>query len=77
MEGMKISEGIQATIELLESIYVPIKDFEIQGLPLLTAVKNLKIIKEATVKAEDEVQPENSVQPEPHLEEEEAELCME
>ena len=44
MEEMKISDGIQATINLLESIYVPAKDLEIQGIPLMTAIKNLKII---------------------------------
>lgn len=68
MEEMKISDGIQATINLLESIYVQAKDLEIQGIPLMTAIKNLKIIKEATVRAENGVQPEESEQPEPELE---------
>lgn len=76
MEEMKISDGIQATINLLESIYIPAKDLEIQGIPLMTAIKNLKIIKEATIRAENGVQPEDSEQPEPELEVE-AESCTE
>lgn len=70
MEEMKISDGIQKTIELLESIYVPAKDLEIQGIPLMTAIQNLKIIKEATIRAENAVQPEA-------VTEEEAESCTE
>ena len=70
MEEMKISDGIQKTIELLESIYVPAKDLEIQGIPLMTAIQNLKIIKEATIRAENGVQPEVTT-------EEEAESCTE
>ena len=76
MEGMKISDGIQAQIDLLESIYISVKDFEIQGIPLMTVVKNLKIIKEATVRAENGIQPEDSVQTGPQPEEE-AESCTE
>ena len=76
MEGMKISDGIQATIEVLESIYVPARELEIQGIALLTAIKNLKAIKEATLRAENGVQPEESEQPEPQ-QEEEAEPCTE
>lgn len=52
MEVGKISEGIQATIDLLDSIPVRGRDLEVQGLALLTAIKNLKILKEATIKAE-------------------------
>jgi hypothetical protein len=51
-EEMKISDGIQAVIELLGTIYVQAKDFEIQGIPLLSAIKNLQLIKEAAIKAE-------------------------
>lgn len=76
MEEMKISDGIQAQIELLESIYVPARELEIQGFPLMTAIKNLKMIKEAVVRAEKGVQPEESVQPEQQPEEE-AESCTE
>lgn len=51
-EEMKISDGIQAVIDLLGTIYVQAKDFEIQGIPLLSAIKNLQLIKEAAMKAE-------------------------
>lgn len=51
-EEMKISDGIQAVIDLLGTIYVQAKDFEIQGIPLLSAIKNLHLIKEAALKAE-------------------------
>ena len=70
MEEMKISDGIQKTIELLESIYVPAKDLEIQGIPLMTAIQNLKIIKEATIRAENGLQQDTPTK-------EEAELCTE
>lgn len=77
MEVGKISDGIQATIDLLESVYIQAKDIEIQGLPIMTAIKNLKILKEATVRAENGVPPEESVaQPEPGPEEGDN-LCME
>lgn len=58
MEEMKISDGIQAVIDLLGTIYVQAKDFEIQGIPLLSAIKNLRLIKEAVQKAEKTDQPE-------------------
>lgn len=52
MEVGKISEGIAATIELLESIPVRGRDIEAVGFGLYTAIKNLKIINEAVIKAE-------------------------
>lgn len=52
MEVGKISEGIAATIELLESIPVRGLDIEVVGFGLLTAIKNLKTINQAVIKAE-------------------------
>ena len=52
MEVGKISDGIQATIDLLGSIPVRAKDLETVGFGILTALKNLEMIKEAVIKAE-------------------------
>lgn len=52
MEVGSISEGIQATIELLESIPVRGRDIEVVGFGLFTAIKNLKLINQAVIKAE-------------------------
>ena len=52
METGKISDGIQATIGLLESIPVKGQDLETTGLGIMTALRNLRIIKEAVLRAE-------------------------
>lgn len=52
MEVGKISEGIAATIELLETIPVRGRDIEAVGFGLYTAIKNLKLINQAVIKAE-------------------------
>lgn len=52
MEVGTISEGIQATIDLLESVPVKGRDLETTGLGIMTAIRNLKLINEAVKKAE-------------------------
>lgn len=52
MEVGTVSEGIQATIELLESIPVKGKDLETTGLGIMTAIRNLRMINDAVKKAE-------------------------
>ena len=74
MEVGSISEGIQATIELLESIPVRGRDIEIVGLGLMTAIKNLKMINQAVIKAEKGepfVEPAPDIAPEQEYEPEE------
>lgn len=58
MEKGRISDGIQATIELLEAIPVRGKDIESIGFGLYTAIKNLYLIKDAVVRAENGEVPE-------------------
>ncbi len=48
----KLSEGIQVTIELLESLPVRGKDIETTGTGIMTAIKNLRVINDIIIKAE-------------------------
>ena len=57
MEVGKISEGIQATIDLLKQVKVGVANLEGDGLILLTVYKNLQILKDACVKAENGITP--------------------